>query len=120
MVAIPDSEMADLVREQALLAGNVDYFPSQVVEGVPLEETVWDALSDCTYTQVELVENTVPLVRVEYVYETTVATRERRATRWEPAEYGNHDVEIRLSAVWSLDPESSVELYGEVVDSDLY
>jgi len=120
MVEIPDAVMADLVREQALLNGSVDYFPSQVADGVPLEDTVWDALKDSTYTHVDIVDSDVPLLRVEYTYHTTVATKERRATRWQPAEYANHDVEIRVAAVWSLDPETSVELYGEIVDSGLY
>jgi len=120
MVEIPDAVMAALVREQALLSGTVDYFPSQVADGVPLEITVWDALKECTFTHVECIDNDVPLVRVEYTHHTTVSTKERRASRWQPAEYANHDVEIRLSAVWSLDPETAVELYGEVVDSDLY
>ena len=107
-VPIPEDALGEFVREQIKLDCELRVMAP---EGVGIDE--WEHIDTADLRYVEYADGDRPAA---FDSETTIQERVRRATRWEPAEYRNHDADVLISVVWDMDPESQPSVDIEVVE----
>lgn len=112
-IELPKERVAEMVREQALLDSDVNNDVPTEIEDIPVDESWYDVLKDASVYKVGALDDGV---RVYFDGETTIQTKERSATRWEPAEYATHTVRIGIDVMWSLDPSENPKLFCEVMN----
>lgn len=105
-VEIPAEEMAEHVRQQALLDSD-----PRVLAPEGAEVDVWDTIEEADVTDVRWEDGDL-----HWWAETETRLQERvaTATRHQPAEYRNHYCTTYVSMVWSFDPEESPAVDIEV------
>lgn len=106
---LPTDRLGEMARQQALL----DSDPRVLApDGVDVD--VWATLKEAEITDVRWEDGDLHVWM-----ETTTHAQERirRASRKQPAEYRNHDLDTHVTIMWGLDPEESPGVDIEVLDT---